>query len=148
MQKFTRKENFLLANTLNCIPFLLQGQAVLIDLRNDCSVAGRICNVDGHMNINLTEVVFINRLGQQFPFEQFMVRERIIRQIHISEHIDMAQEIEQWCEKGCIRKPLRSREGHKGRRTFKQKRAQERHREILQDIEKQQQIHKGTFYSQ
>lgn len=141
MQQFSRKENFLLANTLNCIPFLLQNQAVLIDLRNECSVAGRIENVDGHMNINLTEVVFINRLGQQFPFEQFMVRERMVRQIHIPPHIDMAKEIEQWCEQGCIRRPLRRKDaaGHKGKRTFKEKRAQERHKEILQNIERQKQ---------
>lgn len=139
MQQFTRKENFLIANTLNCIPFLLQGQSVLIDLRNDCSVAGRIDNVDGHMNINLEEVVFINRLAQQFPFEQFMVRERMIRQIHIPGHINMAKEIQEWCEQGCNRRPPRTRDSNKGKRTFKQKRAQERHQEILQNIEQQKQ---------
>lgn len=137
MQQFSRKENFLIANTLNCIPFLLQGQPVLIDLRNECSVAGRIDNADGHMNVNLTEVVFINRLGQQFPFDQFMVRERLIRQIHIPEHINMANEIREWCEKGCSRRPLRSKAAHKGKLTYKQKRAQERHQEILQDIAKE-----------
>lgn len=139
MQQLSRKENFLIANTLNCIPILLKDQAVLIDLRNDCSVAGRIDNADGHMNIHLTDVVFINALGQQFPFEQFMVRERIIRQIHIPEHIDMANEIQKWCDNGCTRRPPRIRDTTKGKRTFKQKRAQERHKEILEEIVKKQQ---------
>lgn len=34
-------------NTLSCIPVILQGKSVLIDLRNETSVAGRICDVDG-----------------------------------------------------------------------------------------------------
>ncbi|KAI8122057.1 hypothetical protein FF38_02183 [Lucilia cuprina] len=143
MQQFTHKENFLIANTLNCIPLLLQGQSVLIDLRNDCSVAGRIDNVDGHMNINLIEVVFINRLGQQFPFEEFMIRERMIRQLHIPQHVDMAKEIKEWCEQGCLKRLPRTRDSNKGKRTFKQKRAQERHREILQSIEESKQQQQG-----
>ncbi|XP_073813022.1 U7 small nuclear RNA associated Lsm10 [Musca autumnalis] len=137
MQQFSRKENFLIANTLNCVPFLLQGHSVLIDLRNECSVAGVIDNADGHMNIHLTNAVFINRLGQQVPFDQFMVRERMIRQLHIPPDVNMAEDIRNWCEKGCLKRPLRTNSGAKGgKRTFKQKRAQERHKEILQELEK------------
>lgn len=135
MQQFTRKENFLIANTLNCIPYLLQGHSVLIDLRNDCSVAGCIDNVDGHMNINLTDAVFINRLGKHVPFDQFMLRERMIRQIHIPSTVDMATLIKEWCERGCTKRPPRQMQT-KGKRTFKQKRAEERHKEILQELEK------------
>ncbi|XP_013103411.1 uncharacterized protein LOC106084342 [Stomoxys calcitrans] len=136
MQQFTRKENFLIANTLNCVPFLLQGQSVLIDLRNDCSVAGCIDIADGHMNVHLTNAVFINRLGQHVPFEQFMVRERMIRQIHIPPSIDMASMIREWCNRGCSKRPPRQFQKKGGKRTFKQKRAQERHKEILEEMEK------------
>ncbi|XP_061402305.1 U7 snRNA-associated Sm-like protein LSm10 [Musca vetustissima] len=137
MQQFSRKENFLIANTLNCVPFLLQGHSILIDLRNECSVAGCIDNADGHMNIHLTNAVFINRMGQQVTFDQFMVHERMIRQIHLPPDVDMSSDIRMWCDKGCLKRPLRSNAGGKGqKRTFKQKRAQERHKEILQELEK------------
>ncbi|XP_075166162.1 U7 small nuclear RNA associated Lsm10 [Haematobia irritans] len=135
MQQFTRKENFLISNTLNCVPYLLQGHSVLMDLRNDCSVAGVIDNADGHMNVHLINAVFINRHGQQVPFDQFMVRERMIRQIHIPSTVDMASDIRDWCNRGCTRRPPRfQQKGNK--RTFKQKRAEERHKEILQELDK------------
>ena len=74
MQTFGLKEKYLISNTLSCVPLILQGQAVLIDLRNETSVAGRICQSDGWMNINLEQAVFIDRDGLQYPFEQYMVR--------------------------------------------------------------------------
>uniref|UniRef100_A0A1B0G7W8 Sm domain-containing protein n=1 Tax=Glossina morsitans morsitans TaxID=37546 RepID=A0A1B0G7W8_GLOMM len=134
MQKFTRKEIFLKANTLNCVPIILQGHGVLIDLRNECSVAGRIDNADGHMNINLIEAVFIDRLQRQHAFEQFMVRERMIRQIHIPPHINITQEIHDWCESGCGRPKLKINK----KRTFKEKRVQVKHKEILDEIAQKQ----------
>ncbi|KAI9583129.1 hypothetical protein GQX74_012346 [Glossina fuscipes] len=129
MQKFTRKEIFLKANTLNCVPIILQGHGVLIDLRNECSVAGRIDNADGHMNINLIEAVFIDRLQRQHAFEQFMVRERMIRQIHIPPHINITQEIRDWCESGCGRPKIKINK----KRTFKEKRAQANAGSVLGD---------------
>ncbi|XP_037887221.1 U7 snRNA-associated Sm-like protein LSm10 [Glossina fuscipes] len=134
MQKFTRKEIFLKANTLNCVPIILQGHGVLIDLRNECSVAGRIDNADGHMNINLIEAVFIDRLQRQHAFEQFMVRERMIRQIHIPPHINITQEIRDWCESGCGRPKIKINK----KRTFKEKRAQVKHKQILDEIAQKQ----------
>uniref|UniRef100_A0A1A9X2H1 Sm domain-containing protein n=1 Tax=Glossina brevipalpis TaxID=37001 RepID=A0A1A9X2H1_9MUSC len=134
MQKFTRKENFLKANTLNCVPIILKGQAVLIDLRNECTVAGIIDNADGHMNINLIEAVFIDRLQRQHPFEQFLVRERMIRQIQIPPHINVTQEIHDWCKSGCGRPKLKINK----KRTYKEKRAQVKHKEILGEIVQKQ----------
>lgn len=135
MQKFSAKENFLISNTLNCIPLLLEGEAVLIDLRNDTSVAGRIDNTDGNMNIHLKEVVFIDRHGGQHPFNEFMIRERMIRQIHIPEHINMLQRIQDWCDAGCSKRyPHGMLQKTSKKLTAKQKRTQERHKEILQQI--------------
>lgn len=139
MQRFSAKENFLVSNTLNCIPMLLEGEAVLIDLRNDSSLAGRIESTDGHMNIHLKEVVFIDRHGGQHPFNEFMVRERMIRQMHIPEHINMMQRIQDWCDSGCSkRRPLDGSQRKTSQKlSAKQKRTQERHKEILEQISEQ-----------
>lgn len=112
---------------------LLQGHAVLIDLRNETSVAGRISNADGFMNINLEDAVFIDRNGLQYPFEQFMVRDRMIRQIHIPADFDVETEVQEYMEHGL--KPQKPKK--KPKRTFKMKRAEDRHKEILLEIEKQ-----------
>lgn len=139
MQRLSAKETFLISNTLNCIPYLLQGEAVLIDLRNETSVAGRIENADGHMNVHLKDAVFIDRHGGQHPFEKFMVHERMIRQIHIPEKINMLQRMQDWCDAGCSKRHLRDAQQKKGsgKLTFKQKRAQVRHKEILEQIAEQ-----------
>ncbi|XP_036333978.1 U7 snRNA-associated Sm-like protein LSm10 [Rhagoletis pomonella] len=140
MQKASGKETYLVTNTLNCIPFLLDGQSVLIDLLNENSVAGRIDadGTDGYMNINLRDVVFIDRNGQQYPFEQFMVRPRVIRQIHIPAHIEAESAIRDWLDHG--RRPARQAPNQrKGKKTFKQKRAEERHKEVLSEIQKPKQ---------
>lgn len=42
-----RKEVHLIYNTLACVPKILENRNILIDLRNECSVAGKITNVDG-----------------------------------------------------------------------------------------------------
>lgn len=42
-----KKESYNKYNTLNCIPQILMNRNVLIDLRNECSVAGKIVDADG-----------------------------------------------------------------------------------------------------
>ncbi|KAH8413781.1 hypothetical protein KR222_008087, partial [Zaprionus bogoriensis] len=131
MQKFSAREKYLISNTLNGLPVLLQGRAVLMDLRNETSVAGIISNVDGHMNCELTQVVFINRNSQCQAFDNFMVRNRMIRQIHVPADFDIAEEIAKQQRK------LADRPKANSKRTFKQKRAELRHKETLAQITKQ-----------
>lgn len=134
MENFTGVEKFMLANTLNSIPLLLEGRAVLIDLRNETSVAGRIADVDGFMNVSLEEAVFIDRHGLQYPFDQFMVRDRMIRQIHLPPDFKVEKELREFVKHGLHKKRPKLRENAK--RTFKMKRAQTRHKEILHEIAK------------
>uniref|UniRef100_A0A034VL03 U7 snRNA-associated Sm-like protein LSm10 n=1 Tax=Bactrocera dorsalis TaxID=27457 RepID=A0A034VL03_BACDO len=139
MQKASGKETYLITNTLNCLPFLLDGHSVLIDLRNESSVAGRIdaTGTDGFMNIHLIDAVFIDRYGLQYPFEQFMVRPRMIRQIHLPAHLDAESTIRDWLDHG--RKPIRKApQQRKGKMTFKEKRAKQKHIEVLNEISKNQ----------
>ncbi|KAI8038613.1 uncharacterized protein LOC128254615 [Drosophila gunungcola] len=135
MQQFSSREKYLVSNTLNCWPVMLQGQPVLIDLHNETSVAGIIDVADGHMTCELTHVVFFDRNGGQHPFDNFMVRNRMIRQIHIPTHLDAEQELRQAMERGVLRR--KRVETKKGKRTFKQKRAEMRHKETLQLISQQ-----------
>ncbi|XP_034650498.1 U7 snRNA-associated Sm-like protein LSm10 isoform X2 [Drosophila subobscura] len=135
MQNFSSQEKYLIANTLNCWPVMLQGHSVLIDLRNETSVAGIIDVADGHMTCELSNVVFIDRNGGQHPFDNFVVRNRMIRQIHIPTDIDVEQELRQAMERGVLRR--RRGDGGNTKRTFKQKRAEVRHKETLAMITQQ-----------
>ncbi|EDV38086.1 uncharacterized protein Dana_GF11083 [Drosophila ananassae] len=135
MQQFSSREKYLISNTLNCWPVMLQGHSVLIDLHNETSVAGVIDIADGHMTCELSNAVFIDRNGGQHPFDHFMVRNRMIRQIHIPTHIDVEQELRQAMERGVLRKERVKPKT--GKRTFKQKRAEMRHMETLQMMSQQ-----------
>lgn len=128
MNNFSGREKYLISNTLNCLPIILQGRAVLIDLRNETSVAGIISIADGHMTCELTDAVFIDRNGQCHAFDNFLIRNRMIRLLHVPADLDIEHELSQ-----LLRKPNRT----KAKRTFKQKRAEERHKETLQIIKTQ-----------
>ncbi|TDG44703.1 hypothetical protein AWZ03_008844 [Drosophila navojoa] len=131
MNNFSGREKYLISNTLNCLPIILQGRAVLIDLRNETSVAGIISIADGHMTCELTDAVFIDRNGQCHAFDNFLIRNRMIRLLHVPADLDIKHELSQ-----LLRKPA-SRNKTKTKRTFKQKRAEERHKETLQIIKTQ-----------
>ncbi|XP_020814986.1 U7 snRNA-associated Sm-like protein LSm10 [Drosophila serrata] len=140
MQQFSAREKYLVSNTLNCWPVMLQGHSVLIDLHNETSVAGIIDTADGHMTCELSKVVFIDRNGGQHLFDHFMVRNRMIRQIHIPNDLDVEQELRQAMERGVLRRKRIETKG--GKRTFKQKRAEMRHKETLLMISQQKEAEK------
>ncbi|XP_030387578.1 U7 snRNA-associated Sm-like protein LSm10 [Scaptodrosophila lebanonensis] len=137
MQHFSAREKFLISNTLNCVPMMIQGHAVLIDLRNETSVAGVVDMADGQMNIELSNVVLIDRNGHQYAFDYLMVRNRMIRQLHIPPTINMQRELPEAMERGILRRKRVNKTNTK--RTFKQKRAEEKHKEIMAQITKQKQ---------
>ncbi len=100
---------YLLYNTLASLPSALVNKSVLIDLRNETSVAGTIDDVDGYenkqnilslhklrryfdssyMNIRFSEAVFIDEKGLQYPIKSYMVASRQIRQFHIPEDVSL-----------------------------------------------------------
>ncbi|XP_037955047.1 U6 snRNA-associated Sm-like protein LSm2 [Teleopsis dalmanni] len=128
----SKADKFLISNTLSSVPYLLTGCAVLIELRNEISVAGRIESADGQMNISLTDVVLIDRDGLQYSFDNYHVRNQSIRYIDIPESIDMPETLRDWVAEGGLNKLKPKME--KKKRTFKQKRAEERHKEILAEM--------------
>ncbi|XP_034476023.1 uncharacterized protein LOC117783008 [Drosophila innubila] len=132
MQNFNSREKYLISNTLNCLPVILQGRAVLIDLRNETSVAGIISVSDGHMTCELTQAVFIDRNGEQHAFDNFLVRNRMIRLLHVPADLDIGAELLQ--EQKDRRRVGRIKTNAK--MTFKQKRAEQRHKETLENVAK------------
>lgn len=104
-----RGVNYILYNTLNCVPQLLIGYNTIVDLRNETSVAGHVDHVDGYrncsklphiyinsnispphrfMNIDMTNAVFIDQQLQQHPFDLFHIPARNVRYIHIPDDVN------------------------------------------------------------
>nr|XP_053601676.1 U7 snRNA-associated Sm-like protein LSm10 [Plodia interpunctella] len=85
----TSKEKFSYHNTLLCLVRALQGKNVTIDLRNDAYVCGNITNVDGYMNVSLSNAVYCDPQGNEFKFENLFVQGRNIRYVQIPETMSM-----------------------------------------------------------
>ncbi|XP_055607134.1 U7 snRNA-associated Sm-like protein LSm10 [Uranotaenia lowii] len=119
-----RKERYHSLNDLVGLAQCLVGQNILIDLRHEASVAGKIASVDGFMNIAMENVVYIDQLGKQFSMEEFMIYPRYIRYIHVPESIEIVPALEEHIKRQTVRQP-------KARRTFKLKRAQENQQRTL-----------------
>uniref|UniRef100_A0A182NQJ4 5'-nucleotidase domain-containing protein 1 n=1 Tax=Anopheles dirus TaxID=7168 RepID=A0A182NQJ4_9DIPT len=82
-----KKEKFNSVNHLTGLAQCLIDRNILVDLRNETSVAGTIVNVDGYMNICMENAVYIDQLGKQYPLDNFMVYSKYIRYIHIPEEL-------------------------------------------------------------
>lgn len=127
---FDKREKHRIFNTLASVPIALIGNAVLIELHNLRSIAGRIVNVDGFMNISLEEVVLIDKTGKQYEFDQFMIKSQSIKQIFLP---DDFQEQEYLDVPATLLK--KSKEARKRAPSNKKtEKAEARHKEILQEI--------------
>lgn len=51
-------------NNLVCLAKALTGKYIVIDLRNDATVTGKIDHVDGYMNVEMKDVLFYNPRGK------------------------------------------------------------------------------------
>uniref|UniRef100_A0A182QN48 Sm domain-containing protein n=1 Tax=Anopheles farauti TaxID=69004 RepID=A0A182QN48_9DIPT len=116
---FDKKEKFNSVNHLTGLAQCLINRNILIDLRNETSVAGTIINVDGHMNICMENVVYIDQLGKQYPLDNFTIYSKYIRYIHIPEEINMTAALEERIK--SLGQPTRIVTNKKA--TYKEKRA-------------------------
>ncbi|XP_058455751.1 U7 snRNA-associated Sm-like protein LSm10 [Malaya genurostris] len=121
-----KKERFHSLNELTGLAQCLINKNILIDLRNETSVAGKITDVDGFMNISMQNVVYFDQLGKQFRIDEFMIYPRYIRYIHIPNSIEITPVLEEYIKKQTTRKPKEP-----VKRTFKMKRAQQKQLETL-----------------
>lgn len=62
--QYSKVEKYRFYNSLVCLARALTGKYIVIDLRNDACVTGKIDHVDGYMNIEMEDVVFYNPRGK------------------------------------------------------------------------------------
>ncbi|CAG9863103.1 unnamed protein product [Phyllotreta striolata] len=125
-KRSSRREQFHFYNSLACLVKALEGSHTLVDLRNESSVAGYVVLVDGYMNIELSDVVYLDPRGEKYYFPQFFVRHRNIRYVHIpSEHksVDLMQ--------NQLKGLNYFKTGNKGKRSYKEVRARRYQKETL-----------------
>ncbi len=74
----------------------LQGEETTVELRNDSSVFGMIEHVDCFMNVNLLNATVYPRTPLQSAknFDRFFVVGKLIRFVHVPDHVDMLKKLE------------------------------------------------------
>ncbi|XP_055688601.1 U7 snRNA-associated Sm-like protein LSm10 [Lutzomyia longipalpis] len=88
MQQFgSRKEKANYFHTLSSVLFAFKDKSLVIDLKNETTVCGIVEEVDGFMNVDLREVVFVDEKGKQHLFDQFYVPKRKIRYVHLPKDV-------------------------------------------------------------
>ncbi|PSN49172.1 hypothetical protein C0J52_10149 [Blattella germanica] len=85
--RVSRQDKFKLFNGLVCLAQGLEGKYTTVDLRNESCVTGKISQVDAQMNVVMSEAVFIDARGSEFPFDSFFIHARNIRYIHIPQQV-------------------------------------------------------------
>lgn len=83
------------ANTLACLLQAAEGSVTTVELRNEAHVTGRITQVDGFMNVTMSDAIFTDPMGRRRSFQQFFVQNRLVRFVQIPAQIDVRQALEQ-----------------------------------------------------
>ncbi|KAL5287998.1 hypothetical protein ACFFRR_008689 [Megaselia abdita] len=130
--RFDKREKHRIFNTLASVPVALIGHAVLIELHNLRSVAGRIVTVDGFTNIELEEVVLIDKTGKQFEFDHFLLKSESIKQIFLPEDFQEQEYLD--VNATLLKRSQEARQRMRAKNTKKTERAEARHKETLQEI--------------
>ncbi|KAK3604665.1 hypothetical protein CHS0354_009276 [Potamilus streckersoni] len=97
----TSREKHFIVNTMTCLIKACEGYEVQVDLRDNSEVNGLVSHVDGFMNISMSDVTLKTKLGHLIKFEQFFVKSRQIRYVHIPDEIDMWKAMQGVCKTFC-----------------------------------------------
>ena len=93
------KERILAETTLVCLLQAAQGHVTTVELRNESSAEGKIENVDGYMNIVMTNVKLTKQNGQVLNLPQMFIHGRHIRFVQIPDEIDMRAALKKQADK-------------------------------------------------
>lgn len=93
------RERALSERTLVCLLQAVQGQRTTVELRNESSAEGLIENVDGFMNISMSDVTFTKGNGEVMGFPTMFIHGRQIRYVQIPDFIDMRKAIDEQLSK-------------------------------------------------
>ncbi|XP_075226365.1 U7 small nuclear RNA associated Lsm10 [Lycorma delicatula] len=129
-QSLSTTEKFHSINGLVCLVQAITGHYTIVDLRNESYVSGKLEEVDGYMNITMSDAIFTDARGRSFSFDQFFVPSRIVRYVHIPERFKVRAAIQNQL------KMLTRKRKFENKLTFKKKRAENQQKETLAMIEK------------
>lgn len=85
--------------TLICLLRACQGYRTMVELRNESTCFGEIANVDGFMNVIMTDATFTTIKGNTEYFAELHIIGKNIRYVHIPDEIDILSSIEEEVEK-------------------------------------------------
>jgi len=122
----TKAEISIFFNTLAGLVKNLENRYTAVDLRNECCVTGKIINVDGHMNIEMEDVIFHDMRGNQKPLSNFYVSARNIRNVHMPKNTDAIKLLKSQLD--CM-----TRKKMKSAKVFKVSRAERKTKETIRE---------------
>ena len=101
------RERAVAERSLVCLLQAVEGHRTIVELRNESSAEGLIENVDGFMNVRMSNVKFTKgNGGDVVDFPTMFIHGRQIRYVQIPDYIDMRKAIEEQLAKiGRTRKP-------------------------------------------
>ncbi len=103
--------------SLVCLIHACKGFTTTVELRDESSILGKIENVDGFMNITISNAKFTKVDGHVQNFRDLFIQGRKIRYVHIPDEIDI---------RSAIREQLRLIENTRKRPERKPKRGRKR----------------------
>ncbi|XP_018579350.1 U7 snRNA-associated Sm-like protein LSm10 [Anoplophora glabripennis] len=121
----TKEDKFFFYNSLAGLVKALEGQYTTIDLRNESCVTGKITFIDGHMNIEMEDVVFYDARGTERVFPNFFISQRNVRYVHLPKKTSATELIDKQFEKMASKKHMTKEH------TFKKVRAKRYNEEIV-----------------
>ena len=89
------REKYKSTNSLICLLQGIMGRVTTVELRNESSARGKIDNVDGFMNVKMTNVLFTTPDGTEMNMQEFFVKGPQIRYVHIPDDVNMLQVMKQ-----------------------------------------------------
>eukprot|EP00794_Sanderia_malayensis_P000426 gene424-1067_t len=101
--------------SLICLLHACKGYVTTIELRDESSIIGKIENVDGYMNIRVSNAKLERVNGHVASFQELFIQGKQIRFVHIPDEIDIRTAIKDQLRKientrkQPVRKPKRGR---------------------------------------
>ena len=114
------RERALSERTLVCLLQAVKGYRTTVELRSESSAEGLIENVDGFMNVSMSDVKFSKQDGNEvkcMEFPTMFIQGQQIRYVQIPDCIDMRKAIEEQLTK--LEKPKRANCGRRLKRSGK-----------------------------
>ncbi|CAI6367736.1 unnamed protein product [Macrosiphum euphorbiae] len=116
--------------SLVCLVKSVENQYTTIDLQNETSVYGLVKEVDCDMNVTLCDVTVTDPNGQRYSCDNFFLKSRLIRYVHLSQTVDVFQAM-----KDVIRKTFPPRVKKPTAYSLKRKKVMARQEKLKREVQ-------------